>query len=159
MITLKEITNRNVIQVCKLQVETFQTEFVAPNLYSLAEAYATRNEGNHALPLAAYDGDTLVGFVMIGKGTVGDENEPPLVRENYSLWRLMVDRNYQRRGYGVQILNAVLALVKTFPYGKADYLWTSYDPDNERAREIYLRFGFAETGETLDGETVAVYRL
>lgn len=46
---------------------------VALNIESLAEAYATRNEGNNALPLAVYDDKDLIGFVMIGKGTVGEE--------------------------------------------------------------------------------------
>ena len=55
MIILKEITNKNVWDVCKLKVKKDQENFVAWNLESLAEAYATRNEGNNALPVAVYD--------------------------------------------------------------------------------------------------------
>jgi diamine N-acetyltransferase len=75
-----------------------QKDFVAENVQSLAEAYATRNEGNNALPLAVYNDDDLIGFVMIGKGTVGNEDESDLIKENYCIWRLMIDKKYQGRG-------------------------------------------------------------
>ncbi len=55
MITLKEITNTNIWPVCKLEVHEEQKDFVADNIQSLAEAYAIRNEGNIALPLAVYN--------------------------------------------------------------------------------------------------------
>ena len=48
---------------------------------------------------------------------------------------------------------AILALefIKTFPCGKAEYCWLSYEPENEVARQLYCSFGFSETGE-IDGE-------
>lgn len=55
-----------------------QKGFVAENIQSLAEAYATRNEGNNAVPLAVYSDVDLIGFVMIGKGTVGNMVDAPL---------------------------------------------------------------------------------
>lgn len=72
-----------------------QKDFVAENIQSLAEAYATRNEGNNALPLAVYNDVDLIGFVMIGKGTVGNEDESDLIKDNYSLWRLMIDKMWE----------------------------------------------------------------
>lgn len=97
MIKLAEITNANVWKVCALEPFDNQKDFVAENIQSLAEAYATRNEGNNALPLAVYNDESLIGFVMIGKGTVGDENESDLIKENYCIWRLMIDKKYQDR--------------------------------------------------------------
>ena len=47
MIHLEEITNKNIWKVCTLEVMEQQKNFVAENVQSLAEAYATRNEGNH----------------------------------------------------------------------------------------------------------------
>ena len=91
MIQLKEITNANIWKVCALEPFDEQKDFVAENIQSLAEAYATKNEGNNALPLAVYHDETLIGFVMIGKGTVGNEEESDLIKENYSIWRLMID--------------------------------------------------------------------
>lgn len=85
MIRFEEITNKNIWPVCMLEPFEEQKDFVAENMQSLAEAYATRNEGNNALPFAVYNDDELVGFVMIGKGTVGNEEESQLIKENYCL--------------------------------------------------------------------------
>ena len=159
MIHLEEITNQNVWKVCALEPFAHQKPFVATNLQSLAEAYATRNEGNNALPLAVYDEDLLIGFVMIGKGTVGNEEESDLIARNYCLWRLMLDKAFQGKGYGRQILDAVMARIRSFPFGPAEKVWLSYEPENTHARELYLRWGFVETGEQCEGEIVAVYDL
>ncbi len=159
MIRFDEITNKNIWKVCALEPYEEQKDFVAENIQSLAEAYATRNEGNNVLPLAVYDDDILIGFVMIGKGTVGNEEESPLIKENYSLWRLMIDRKYQGRGLGKQTIDAVIALIRTFPFGEAKKLWLSYEPENVRARTIYLKRGFSENGEMCGNEIVAVYDL
>ena len=159
MIRFKEITNANIWKVCALEPFEAQKDFVAENIQSLAEAYATRNKGNNALPLAVYDDDDLVGFVMIGKGTVGEENESDLIRENYSLWRLMIDKSYQGRGLGRQTLDAVIAFIRTFPFGEAKKVWLSYEPENARARDIYRKYGFVENGDMCGNEIVAVYEL
>ncbi len=159
MIRFEEITNKNIWEVCALEPFENQKDFVAENIQSLAEAYATRNEGNNALPLAVYDDDTLIGFVMIGKGTVGNEEESDLIKENYCLWRLMIDKKYQGKGLGLKTLEAAIALIRSFPFGEAKRVWLSYDLENTRARNIYLKFGFVETGEKCGSETVAVYDL
>ena len=52
MIRFEEITNKNIWKVCTLEPFEDQKDFVAENIQSLAEAYATRNEGNNAMPLA-----------------------------------------------------------------------------------------------------------
>ena len=142
MIKLAEITNANVWKVCALEPFDNQKDFVAENIQSLAEAYATRNEGNNALPLAVYNDESLIGFVMIGKGTVGDENESDLIKENYCIWRLMIDKKYQGQGFGMQTLDAVMDLIRTFPFGEAEKVWLSYEPENTHARDIYRKYGF-----------------
>ena len=159
MIYLKEITNKNIWKVCALEPFDEQKDFVAENIQSLAEAYATRNEGNNALPLAVYQEDELIGFVMIGKGTVGNEEESDLIKENYCLWRLMIDRKFQGKGYGKQTMDAVMALIRTFPFGQAQKVWLSYEPENTRAKEIYNKYGFVENGEMCGNEIIAVYDL
>ncbi len=159
MIRFKEITNANIWKVCALEPFEAQKDFVAENIQSLAEAYATRNEGNNALPLAVYNDAELIGFVMIGKGTVGNENESKLIKENYSLWRLMIDKNYQGRGLGRETIDAAIALIRTFPFGEAKKVWLSYEPENTRARDIYRKYGFVENGDMCGNEIVAVYEL
>ncbi len=159
LITFKEITNKNIWKVCALEPFEEQKDFVAENVQSLAEAYATRNEGNNALPLAVYNGEDLIGFVMIGKGTVGNEDESDLIKENYCLWRLMIDKKYQGQGLGKQTIDAAMDLIRTFPFGPAGKVWLSYEPENVHARDLYRKYGFAENGEMCGGEIVAGYEL
>ena len=159
MIRFEEITNQNIWKVCALEPFDNQKDFVAENVQSLAEAYATRNEGNNALPLAVYHDDDLIGFVMIGKGTVGNEDESDLITQNYSLWRLMIDKRFQGKGYGRQTIDAVMDFVRTYPFGPAEKIWLSYEPENTHARDLYLRNGFAETGQMCGNEIIAVYDL
>ncbi len=159
MIRFEEITNKNIWKVCTLEVFDDQRDFVAENIQSLAEAYATRNEGNNALPLAVYNDEVLIGFVMIGKGTVGNEDESDLIKENYCLWRLMIDKKYQGQGLGKQTMDAAMDLIRTFPFGEAGKVWLSYEPENTHARKIYQEYGFVENGEMCGNEIVAVYEL
>lgn len=156
MIRLEEITNKNIAEVMNLTVHDTQKEYVADNAVSLAEAYATRNEGNVALPYAVYDDELLIGFVMIGYGTVGDEEEPAIFKDNYILWRLMIDKNFQGKGYSIAILNAIESFVKTEPCGKYKCLLVSYEKENERGRKIYLKYGFKETDICCGDEIVAM---
>ena len=44
---------------------------------------------------------------------------------------------------------------QTFPCGKAEYCWLSYEPENTVAKELYLSYGFIETSD-MDGEE-AIY--
>ena len=96
---------------------------------------------------------------MIGKGTVGNEDEGALIKENYCLWRLMIDKKYQGKGYGFQALDAAVRLIRSFPFGEAKKVWLSYEPENTRARELYLRYGFRENGEMCGNEIIAVLEL
>ena len=62
--------------MCRLRVYDEQKSFVAENVQSLAEAYATRNEGNVAMPFAVYDDERLIGFVMLGYNRRDDAEAP-----------------------------------------------------------------------------------
>ena len=159
MIQLKEITNANIWKVCALEPFDEQKDFVAENIQSLAEAYATKNEGNNALPLAVYHDETLIGFVMIGKGTVGNAEESYLNNDNYSLWRLMIEKKFPGQRFGKQTIEAAINLIRTFPFGEAKKVWLSYEPENTHARDIYRKYGFTENGEMCGNEIIAVYEL
>jgi diamine N-acetyltransferase len=74
---------------------------------------------------------------MIGKGTVGNENESDLIKESYCFWRFMIDKKYQGQGLGKRTIDAVMDLIRTFPFGEAKKVWLSYEPENTHARDIY----------------------
>ena len=95
---------------------------------------------------------TQSAFVMIGYDKDDYWKDAPAIADgNYNLWRLMIDKNYQNRGYGKQAVELALRFIRTFPCGKADFCWLSYEPENAAAKSLYASFGFIETGEK-DGE-------
>ena len=71
----------------------------------------------------------------------------------------MIDKNHQKRGYGREAVKLALNFIKTFPCGKAEYCWLSYEPENEVASRLYRSFGFAETGEMDGEELIAILKL
>ena len=92
MIKLKEIKADNLEDVLKLKVSKNQENFVSTTAYSLAQAYVYR--GN-AYPFAIYADDTLVGFIMFGFYEL---------RNQYTLWKFLIDEKYQNKGYGKMAL-------------------------------------------------------
>lgn len=72
MLHLEPITPENASAITALQVLPAQRAFVAPNRRSLEEAEACNRAGGFALPLGIYDGDTPVGFLIIGFGVDDD---------------------------------------------------------------------------------------
>lgn len=156
---LVKIDTRNVWNIVKLKVRKDQENFVAANDYSIIEAYATVSSGYVALPFGLYEEETPVGFVMIGYGSIGDEEEPKIVKDSYCIWRFMIDERFQGQGLGRKAMEAVLNYIRTYPCGKADYCWLSYEPENKAAQSLYSKFGFAENGEMDGEEVIAVLKL
>ena len=160
MIRLEKINGKNVWDILKLTVSEDQKHFVASNDTSIIEAYVAIIGNGHAFPFGIYDDETPVGFLMIGFGTDDFWNDAPKIAQgNYNLWRLMIDKTYQGKGYGKQALKLALDFIKTFPCGKADYCWLSYQPNNKVAAQLYASFGFIKTGETVNGELIATLKL
>lgn len=156
---LVKIDTKNVWNIIRLKVRSDQSNFVAPNDYSIIEAYATVSSGYVALPFGLYEGQTPVGFVMLGFGSIGEAEEPKIANDSYCIWRFMIDERFQGRGLGRKAMEAVLDYIRTYPCGKADYCWLSYEPENKIAQSLYSKFGFAENGETDGEEVVAVLKL
>lgn len=159
MIQLRKIDAHNVWKILALEVAENQKKFVATNTESIIEAYCAITNGGTALPFGIYNGDTPVGFVMIGFCCDDWEDAPAIARGNYSIWRLMIDKGFQGRGYGKAAMEAVLDYIHTFPCGKADCCFLSYEPENAVAKELYHSFGFRENGEMDEQEMIAVLKL
>ena len=160
MLRLEKINGKNVWDILKLSVNDSQREFVASNEISIIEAYTAITAHGYAYPFGIYDGDIPVGFLMIGFDKDDYwEDAPDVATGNYNLWRLMIDKNYQHKGYGRQAVKLALDFIKTCPCGTAEYCWLSYEPDNQIAKELYASFGFVETGEQDGEELIAVLKM
>lgn len=141
-IRFRPVTKTNWAECGKLRVHPEQEGYVASNLFSLAEAHFYPE----LIPQAIYDGDRMVGFLLYGY----DEKE-----DAYWVARLMVDREQQGKGYGRAAMLHLLNMLRAIPGCKRVRI--SYEPHNSRARSLYLSLGFVETGEELEGESVAQY--
>lgn len=146
MISLRKITFDNFIECIKLEPKEEQKEYVASNLFSLAEAYIALSNGySIPMPYAIYDDEA----------DEDDEDDETV----YKIWRLMIDKKYQGRGYGRKAMEKALEIIRTFPYGKAELVVLSYKPENKIAKKLYESLGFKETGEMNDDEVWAVLHL
>ena len=115
-------------------------------------------ENKVALPFGLYEDDILVGFLMIGYGAMHGE-EPKVASGNYCIWRFMIDKAYQGKGFSKKAMEIALDYIKTYPCGPSDYVWLSYDFGNDVAKSLYNAMGFKETGEICDSEIVASRKL
>ncbi len=164
MIHLEKIDARNLWDIIDLKVAKAQKGFVAPNDISILQAYVSRDTGCDAFPFAVYNDKKPVGFLMIGFNEAAlyesaDEEAPEIQKNNYSLWRLMIDKRYQNRGYGREAVRLALEFIRSWPCGKAEYCELSYEPENEVAKRLYQSFGFEENGEKDGDEVIAVLKL
>lgn len=155
-IHLEKIDWDNYRKVLKLRVTKEQENYVASNKASLIHAFVQSSEGTPVHAFAVKNGKTIVGFmqIMYDNDWTGYERDDWLTSETYKqyegrpyyyIWRFMIDKKYQGRGYGKEAFKQTLDLIKTFPDGKADYVVISYDRNNERGRKLYGSFGFEET--------------
>lgn len=140
-VSLRTITRDNFYDIVDLKVGAGQSSFVAPNVYSLAQAWLEQSFE----PIAVYQGDKLVGFTMYGY------EDPP---GRWWIIRLMIDERFQNRGYGRAAMQLLIPLMVE-RHGMLQIV-TSYEPGNDVAGGLYRALGFQETGEMDDGERVVV---
>lgn len=139
-VTLREITRDNWEALIRLELPVEQQSFVAPNLYSIAEArvYPT------LVPLGIYHADDPVGFTMYD--TSSDDG-------NVWIWRLMIDGRQQRKGYGRKAMELLIERLRE--QLACPFVLISWEPENLAAERLYESLGFHKTGEVLEGEIVA----
>ena len=145
---LEKITKANASEIIELKVRRDQKGYVASNALSLAHAYVALSNNQAVYPFGVYLGNKPIGFIMVGFNAhfLGDE-DPDVLKKQYFIWRFMIDKRYQGKGYGKQAFNLAVEFVKTFPAGKADLCWVSYEPTNEVAKKLYASCGFKEAPE------------
>lgn len=146
-IELVEITPENYEDVAKLVTHKSQESFVAPMLWSYADAlFPEEVDGAPVVPwmrAIAADGE-LVGFVMLALST-------EYHRDPY-LWRLLIDRRHQRRGIGGRALDLVEAGMQA--RGDSN-LFVSWAEGKGSPGPMYLSHGYKPTGVIHEGEIEA----
>lgn len=158
MISLKKITLENRRELFKLSVKDEQKQFVASNLSSVASCYVLSQNESMPFPLAIYANEKMIGFVMIEYGNTGYE-QPKYAASTYCILRFMIDQRYQNKGYGKKAFIKIIEFIKTYPSGKAEKCWISYKSSNIFAKNLYANFGFVETGEICNKESIAALKI
>lgn len=140
MINFREINKDNWRKCVFLEVGEEQNQYVAPNWYSIIQAVYDQS----MTPLAIYNEEELVGFLMYGKDS-----------EDGAYWivRLMIGERFQGKGYGKAAMLQAIDLLKKKP-DISPYLLISTEPHNTVAIRLYESLGFRKTGEIIDGEAV-----
>jgi diamine N-acetyltransferase len=140
-LSLQSITFETVRTITDLEVTTNQRKYVAPNSVSLAEALF--NSG--AWPRAIYLGEEPVGFLMLFDPTISGAIKRGIFADSdMGLWRLMIDRRHQGKGYGRKALDLISAHARD--RGKFTRLVSSYIPGPHGPEKFYLHNGFQKTG-------------
>ena len=138
-ITLREINKDNFRQCIKLETFEEQKNFVASNVFSIAQSKVEP----YLLPLAIYHDEEAVGFIMYG---------PDPEEDCYCVARLMIDKNHQGKGYGRAAMLEAIRRMRAEP--DCHEIALSFEPENTGAEKLYESLGFKKTGEVIEGEVV-----
>jgi diamine N-acetyltransferase len=134
-----------------LDVNENQKNLVASVAQSFADALFPPEDPNGP-PLVWIRGvlrnSQPAGFVMCADQT--QQQKDPW------LWRLLVDKSHQGLGVGTFALTAVIERYRELGMHR---VLTAWHPGEGNAGDFYKRFGFVETGEKIDEEIVAEFKL
>lgn len=139
---IREISLENVFDICELTtnkdgVGTTMEEFLCCNATSIAES--KYDPAMH--PKAIYHEDRPVGFFMYRQTAAQPETA--------TICRFMLDYRYQGRGLGRKAFAALLQYLRGSGFSTVVLM---IDKENLIAKNLYLSFGFAFTGEVYKGE-------
>jgi diamine N-acetyltransferase len=143
-VALREVTRETMRAICDLNVRPNQREYVAPNAFSIAQAYFEPRAWFRAI----YAGETPVGFLMMFEDSAEGK---------HFLWRLMIADDFQGKGYARRALDLLVEEIRTRP--DATEIRSSYLDGAGGPGGFYRAYGFIETGEIEHGEVVIRFSL
>ena len=131
------VTMDNLKEAIALKVKPEQTQFVADNLYSVAQVGLQPS----ARCRVVYLDDQPVGFFAVDKG-----DRPGHVY----IWRFMIDANHQRRGVGRRVIAKLMA--ELFADPAVDVVELTVVRNDGGPEPFYNKCGFRSMNECIDGE-------
>lgn len=133
-VTFRPITKENWLECSQLNLDSSQENFVASNLFSIAQSKFEPER----VPLAIYNSqDLMIGFVMY--------NDKPLKDGTFRISRLMIGKNYQNQGYGKVVVREVLQRMQQI-HGCQE-VTIEISKENQIVQKECLSFGFCLYGE------------
>lgn len=133
---LKSIDDTNWRKCIELEVSEEQIPFIPSNLHSIAESKFQDGMRNFGVYLE----DAMIGFASYILDEQGDMN----------LYKLMIDKHYQGKGYGKKALIKLMEVIKNETSNKE--VWLSLHPNNSIAIKLYCDYGFKQEITGLEAE-------
>jgi len=142
MVTFEEITGNNIHAVLSLEVaEEQKATYPRSNAYSIAEGFFPSDDDPVWMRAICTDGEP-VGFIMTSE--VPEDGD-------YFLWRLMIDKHHQGKGYGAEAMRLLIKRIED--NGHPHVLHLSHLKYNVEAGRFFKSFGFSYTGTDVgDGD-------
>ncbi len=131
---LISVTEDNWIEVASLSVKEEQKKYVAPAIGIIARGYVYRDCN---VKIYAFENDG----VIVGMALVREFTDEPL---GYDLQQFMIDKQYQRKGYGSQALQLILDELRK--EGHYDHVELCVKKADAEAIRLYEKYGFADSG-------------
>ncbi len=147
---LREVTMENLREIMKLSdtLTESQKRCVAPNIRSVAQGFLSVTGWFRAI----YHDGKPIGFIMVEllADEIPEEDQPAIF-----LWRFMIAREWQGKGYGKSVLDQI---VDHFRKQGVKTMYTSCDMEEmDRPYEFYLKYGFTDTGVMHEEEEILRY--
>lgn len=128
-ITLEKLNAQNWEACANLELHEAQKNALPSNIISIAEL----NFYPATKAFAIKHNDEVIGFATYGKPDTGG---------NPKLFRLMIGKQYQGKGFGKTALRTILE--NMFQEYACDVLGVCYEPNNELIKGFYASVGFEE---------------
>ena len=158
MIELRKINHSNWLKCIALEVTDEQCRFINPNIFSLAEAYvhsdankADAEEFYRCIQFAIYHEDEMIGCAQLTSEKEYDFDG----KTAYELYKLMIDRKHQGKGFEKEAVRLLLNYIKTFPYGEVENVYVQWHPENTASERLFTTTGFVIVGTDEDGAVIA----
>jgi diamine N-acetyltransferase len=143
-IRLEPVTVNNWKACIALALASDQERFVPSNLYSIAESQFYPDARSTAI---YNERNQLVGYALWGRDILANK---------WKIFRVMIDKSHQRKGYGKSAIKAIIAQISQEPNGNE--ILISYQNDNEVARMLYAKLGFVEQEIDPEGKVTALLK-
>lgn len=141
MVKLNPVNEKNWRACSNLTLPADQRDFVAPNVYTIAES----KFNPHYHLRAIYAGDELVGMLAFC------HEDDPEDLELYWLFRLLIAPGNQGRGYATEAIQLAVHEMKDLG---ATRIRTMHKPSNSVAARLYKKLGFLDIGVHEDGDAL-----
>lgn len=142
----RKIDFHNIGKIMNLSVSAEQDIYVAPNSVTIAQCAYEPAGWLRGL----WDGDTPVGLIAMINPLIPspsfEEGDPT---DAAYLWRLMIDQNHQRKGYGKRALEIGFETARRWGLRR---FHTSCVPGMHSPQKFYESMGLAPTGQIIDNE-------